>query len=96
MSIWLTQFIKAMRDEEGKMVKNAHLIGTLRRILKLLYHRIRPVFVFDGRTPALKERVVRLRRKTLEKHVRFWSFFWFRYYHSALECEGICQESLGA
>jgi hypothetical protein len=24
-----------MRDEEGKMVKNAHLIGTLRRILKV-------------------------------------------------------------
>lgn len=69
MSIWLTQFIKAMRDDEGNMVKNAHLIGTLRRILKLLYHRIRPVFVFDGKTPLLKERVIRARRKTLEKSV---------------------------
>jgi len=26
-SIWLTQFLKAMRDDEGKMVPNAHLIG---------------------------------------------------------------------
>jgi hypothetical protein len=34
-SIWITQFIKAMRDEEGKVIKNAHLIGTLRRILKV-------------------------------------------------------------
>lgn len=70
MSIWLTQFIKAMRDEEGKMVKNAHLIGTLRRILKLLYNRIRPVFVFDGSTPALKLRVIQFRRKTHDKAVR--------------------------
>lgn len=69
MSIWLTQFIKAMRDEDGKMVKNAHIIGTLRRILKLLYHRIRPVFVFDGATPALKLRVIQLRRKSHEKSV---------------------------
>eukprot|EP01031_Cornospumella_fuschlensis_P027510 gene27510-33229_t len=67
MSIWLTQFIKAMRDDEGKMIKNAPIIGTLRRILKLLFHGIRPVFVFDGRTPQLKERVLERRRKTLEK-----------------------------
>lgn len=35
VSIWLTQFIKAMRDDEGKTIKNAHLIGTLRRIIKV-------------------------------------------------------------
>lgn len=69
MSIWLTQFIKAMRDEEGKMTKFAHLIGTLRRILKLLYHRIRPVFVFDGQTPLLKERTIQRRRKVQERNV---------------------------
>ena len=68
-SIWITQFIKAMRDEEGKMMKNAHLIGTLRRILKLLFHRIRPLFVFDGATPELKLRVVQARRKGREKQV---------------------------
>lgn len=69
MSIWLTQFIKAMRDEEGKMLKNAHILGTLRRVLKLLHHRIRPVFVFDGATPALKLRVVQNRRKNHERQV---------------------------
>ena len=68
-SIWITQFIKAMRDEEGKMMKNAHLIGTIRRVLKLLFHRIRPLFVFDGATPALKLRTVQARRKGHEKQV---------------------------
>lgn len=35
-SIWLTQFVKAMRDDEGKMVRNAHLLGTLRRVVSSL------------------------------------------------------------
>ena len=68
-SIWITQFIKAMRDEDGKMLKNAHIIGTLRRVLKLLYHRIRPLFVFDGATPTLKLRIIKERRKGREKQV---------------------------
>ena len=71
MSIWLTQFIKAMRDDEGNMIKNAHVSGTMRRILKLLYHRIRPVFVFDGATPSLKKRVMKLRRQSRENQVIF-------------------------
>jgi 5'-3' exonuclease len=62
VSIWLTQFLKAMRDAEGKPIKNAHLIGTLRRVAKLLFHRIRPVFVFDGGAPALKTRTLQSRR----------------------------------
>ena len=54
VSIWMTQFVKAMRDEEGRPIKNAHVIGTLRRVAKLLYHGVRPVIVFDGGVPALK------------------------------------------
>ena len=61
-SIWLTQFIKAMRDDEGKLVKNAHLVGTLRRVLKLMHFRIKPIFVFDGETPTLKINTMRKRR----------------------------------
>lgn len=68
-SIWITQFIKAMRDDEGKMMKNAHILGTLRRILKLLFNRIRPLFVFDGATPALKRKTIEVRRKGNEKQV---------------------------
>jgi XPG N-terminal domain len=109
-SIWLVQFIKAMRNQEGDLVRNAHLRGFFSRICKcgmvpqavwglfdcsavhgcvyiyvhdaarlrlqlatalktpvhmhhvviarlccrLLFHRVRPVFVFDGGTPAEK------------------------------------------
>jgi hypothetical protein len=53
-SIWLNQFVKAMRDSEGNLLRNAHLLGFFRRVCKLLYYRILPVFVFDGGAPALK------------------------------------------
>lgn len=62
-SIWLVQFIKAMRNEKGEMLHNAHLLGFFRRICRLLFHRIRPVFVFDGATPALKKRTTIARRR---------------------------------
>ncbi|CAN8266105.1 unnamed protein product [Cochlearia groenlandica] len=65
-SIWMVQFIKAMRDEKGDMVHNAHLIGFFRRICKLLFLRTKPVFVFDGGTPALKRRTVVARRRQRE------------------------------
>ncbi|KAG5186038.1 XPG N-terminal domain-containing protein, partial [Tribonema minus] len=63
VSIWLVKFIKTMRQDDGAVMKNAHIIGTLRRVIKLLYHRIRPVFVFDGGAPSLKEQTLRARRR---------------------------------
>ena len=86
----MVQFMKAMRDERGEMVRNAHLLGFFRRICKLLFLRTKPVFVFDGGTPALKRRTVIARRrqrenaqakirKTAEKlllnHVSFFNYF---------------------
>lgn len=62
-SIWLIQFIKAMRDAEGQRMDNAHLLGTFRRVTKLLYHKIKPVFVFDGGTPILKLKTLAKRRQ---------------------------------
>ena len=53
-SIWLVQLLKAMRDQQGEVLRQAHLVGFFRRICKLLFYRIKPVFVFDGATPALK------------------------------------------
>lgn len=35
VSIWLTQFVKAMRDADGNTLPNAHIVGTLRRLLKV-------------------------------------------------------------
>ncbi|KAF0699792.1 Aste57867_9673 [Aphanomyces stellatus] len=67
-SIWLTQFVKAMRDpEDGSMMRNAHLLGTFRRVSKLLFYGIRPVFVFDGDTPAIKLKTLHQRRSRREK-----------------------------
>jgi len=62
----MVQFMKAMRDEKGEMVRNAHLLGFFRRICKLLFLRTKPVFVFDGGTPALKHRTVVARRRQRE------------------------------
>ncbi|KAJ3676310.1 hypothetical protein LUZ60_003722 [Juncus effusus] len=62
-SIWMVQFMKAMRDEKGEMTRNAHLLGFFRRICKLLFLRAKPVFVFDGATPALKRRTLASRRR---------------------------------
>ena len=61
-SIWLIQFIKAMRDDKGEMVRNAPLLGLFRRVCKLLFLHVRPVLVFDGATPALKRRTVARRQ----------------------------------
>ena len=56
-----------MREENGNVIANAHIIGTLRRILKLLFYQIKPIFVFDGDTPLLKKQTVRKRRKFRER-----------------------------
>jgi DNA excision repair protein ERCC-5 len=57
-SIWLYQFIKAMRDPSGKLIYGAHLIGFFKRICKLLYYGIKPIFVFDGAPPELKKQTI--------------------------------------
>ena len=66
-SIWMVQFVKAMRDAEGVGLPHAHLLGFFRRIVRLLVLNIRPVFVFDGATPGLKRRTVAARRKMKEQ-----------------------------
>lgn len=62
-SIWIYQFIKAMRDSEGNAIKNSHITGFFRRICKLLYFGIKPVFVFDGGVPALKRDTIKQRNE---------------------------------
>ncbi|KAF9525645.1 hypothetical protein CPB83DRAFT_795955 [Crepidotus variabilis] len=62
-SIWIYQFQATMRDKEGRALVNAHVLGFLRRLSKLLFYGIKPVFVFDGGAPALKKNTLTDRRK---------------------------------
>ncbi|TFK92661.1 PIN domain-like protein [Polyporus arcularius HHB13444] len=62
-SIWIYQFQATMRDKEGHGLVNAHVVGFLRRICKLLFYGIKPVFVFDGGAPALKMNTIAERKK---------------------------------
>ncbi len=57
-SIWIYQFQATMRDKEGHGLANAHVVGVMRRICKLLFYGIKPVFVFDGGAPALKRATI--------------------------------------
>lgn len=65
-SIWIYQFLKTTR---GAGKKNAHLVGFFRRILKLLFLGIKPVFVFDGVAPELKRKTVARRRERREGRI---------------------------
>ncbi|WVN88378.1 uncharacterized protein L203_103584 [Cryptococcus depauperatus CBS 7841] len=62
-SIWMYQFQATMRDKEGRVLVNAHVLGFLRRINKLLFHGIKPVFVFDGGAPTLKKSTIAERKR---------------------------------
>ncbi|KAJ1679313.1 DNA repair protein rad2, partial [Spiromyces aspiralis] len=62
-SIWLNQFVKALHDKDGNPLDQAHIIGFYRRICKLLYFGVKPVFVFDGNAPELKRKVIAERRR---------------------------------
>ncbi|XP_063242299.1 DNA excision repair protein ERCC-5 isoform X2 [Bacillus rossius redtenbacheri] len=63
VSIWLHQALKGFQDARGNAVPNAHLLGLFHRICKLLFYRIKPVFVFDGGVPHLKRQTVAARRQ---------------------------------
>ncbi|SCU79618.1 LADA_0B01970g1_1 [Lachancea dasiensis] len=62
-SIWIYQFMKAVRDKEGNAMRYSHVVGFYRRICKLLYFGVKPVFVFDGGAPTLKRRTIQQRKE---------------------------------
>ncbi|XP_006846738.1 PREDICTED: DNA repair protein complementing XP-G cells-like isoform X1 [Chrysochloris asiatica] len=63
ISIWLNQALKGVRDRHGNSIENAHLLTLFHRLCKLLFFRIRPVFVFDGDAPLLKKQTLAKRRQ---------------------------------
>ncbi|KAJ8255704.1 hypothetical protein COCON_G00195680 [Conger conger] len=70
ISIWLNQAVKGVRDRDGNSVQNAHLLTLFHRLCKLLFFRIKPIFVFDGDTPLLKRETVAKRRQRKEEMSR--------------------------
>ncbi|XP_069826834.1 DNA excision repair protein ERCC-5 [Dendropsophus ebraccatus] len=63
ISIWLNQAVKGARDRHGNAMQNAHLLTLFHRLCKLLFFRIRPIFVFDGEAPLLKKQTLAKRRE---------------------------------
>ncbi|KAK7205189.1 DNA excision repair protein Rad2 [Myxozyma melibiosi] len=62
-SIWIYHFLKAVRDKEGNALPNAHIVGFFRRICKLIFYGILPVFVFDGDAPMIKKQTIAGRKQ---------------------------------
>uniref|UniRef100_A0A2D4I0A9 XPG N-terminal domain-containing protein n=1 Tax=Micrurus lemniscatus lemniscatus TaxID=129467 RepID=A0A2D4I0A9_MICLE len=69
ISIWLNQAIKGARDRHGNSIHNAHLLILFRRLCKLLFFRIHPIFVFDGEAPLLKRQTLAKRKQQKEAAV---------------------------
>ncbi|XP_051557989.1 DNA excision repair protein ERCC-5 homolog [Myxocyprinus asiaticus] len=70
ISIWLNQAVKGVRDHDGNNVQNAHLLTLFHRLCKLLFFRIKPVFVYDGDAPLLKKQTLAIRRQRREEMTR--------------------------
>nr|XP_039250307.1 DNA repair protein complementing XP-G cells homolog isoform X1 [Styela clava] len=68
ISVWLNMAIKGMRDYQGHASATAHLTTLFNRICKLLYYGVKPVFVFDGQAPMLKQNTLRERRERKTFH----------------------------
>lgn len=62
VSIWLHQAVRGFKGYQSGSVANVHLLTLFHRICKLLFYRIKPVFVFDGGVPHLKRHVISSRR----------------------------------
>jgi hypothetical protein len=66
-SVWLVQFVRGMRADDGGPLENAHLRGIFSRVCKMLYFGIRPVFVFDGGKPDIKRATLAARAAARQK-----------------------------
>jgi flap endonuclease-1 len=74
----LYQFLSIIRQRDGTPLKDSsgdvtsHLSGLFYRNIGLLQNNIRPVYVFDGAAPDLKEKETTKRRKKREEARKEW------------------------
>lgn len=74
----LYQFLASIRQPDGSLLTDSegnvtsHLTGLLYRTSKLLSSGIKPVFVFDGKPPELKESTLAHRKEVKEKAKKKW------------------------
>lgn len=74
----LYQFLSIIRQRDGTPLKDSsgeitsHLSGLFYRNINLLQNNIRPVYVFDGEAPELKEKETTKRRKKREEAREEW------------------------
>jgi flap endonuclease-1 len=72
ISILLYQSVISIRNS-GQDIKNkdgyviSHVLGLLNKILNLLEYGILPVFVFDGKPPSIKKKLLNLRKELKNK-----------------------------
>eukprot|EP00047_Mylnosiga_fluctuans_P015491 m.46965 g.46965 ORF g.46965 m.46965 type:complete len:894 (+) comp5948_c0_seq1:48-2729(+) len=66
ISIWIHQLLHGTHATEAG--QNAYLIGIFNRVVQLLRHQIKPIFVFDGSAPGLKKVALVNRRKRREEN----------------------------
>ncbi len=74
----LYQFLSIIRQRDGTPLKDSsgnvtsHLSGLFYRNINLLEDNIRPVYVFDGAMPDMKEKETSQRRKKREEALKEW------------------------
>lgn len=69
-NVWLYKFIRGFREKDNAPNIEAHKLGLFNRISKLLFYKIKPVFVFDGPAPVLKRRTLEKRQNVRSKQVK--------------------------
>ena len=92
--LYFLQAVKGYRDKSGNAVANAHLLGLFHRISKLLFYKIKPVFVFDGKAPDLKKETLHRRRYNLNSSSKRYCIFkavYFPIFISLQDTQGRCK-----
>lgn len=68
-NVWLYKFIRGFREKETGTSLESHKLGLFNRVSKLLFYKIKPVFVFDGPAPTLKRRTLERRQNIRVKNL---------------------------